>query len=166
MEALTGLGRAALNVPLARAVLRQIQRLGDGPGGLGGGEVLLVGEDEQRRVGDVLDDLAERLVRLVHAAPVGGVDDEDEAVRRRVVVGPELADRALAAEVAEVGLLAVELERAQVEALRRALLRHRVLGRERLEDRCLAGVVEAQDENARHVLALGTVAKSTKHVLN
>lgn len=154
-----------MNVPFARAILNEVQLLGNDIGTLGRREVLLVGEDEEGSGGDLLHHRAEGLVRLLDAAIVRRVDDEDEAVRARVVVAPVLAETALAAEVGEAGLLAVDLELLEVKALGGALLGHRIaLARQGFQDCSLAGVVEAEDENTRNVFALSTLTDSTEHI--
>ena len=96
----------------------QAQLLGDLGARQRAGDVLLVGEDEQRRARHlaVLDDARELGARLVHALAVRRVDDEDEALGAREVVAPQRADLVLAADVPHVELCVLVGDRLDVEA--------------------------------------------------
>jgi hypothetical protein len=64
-------------------------------------QVLLVGKDEQQTLAHlaVADDAVQLLPRLVDALAVLRVDDEDEALRARVVVPPERTNLVLPSDV-------------------------------------------------------------------
>ena len=104
-EAVALPGVAGLDVPGPHAYLLEVEHGDDLLDLRGVDEVLLVREDEERRVLElrVREELAELDGRLLEALRVRRVDDVDEALRLVVVVAPVRADRLLPADVPACG---------------------------------------------------------------
>lgn len=169
LQAIAGLRAASLDLPLTVAALGELKDLSDNLGVLGRGKILLVGKDEHGQARDGLEYLLESGVGLLQATVIGCIYDKHKAVGGGVVVLPELTQGTLAAKITQLGVATVHLEVLDIESLGGALRGDGALGvliclSEELEDRGLAGVVEAENEDSGVLVPLGTVADGAEHV--
>mmetsp|Transcript_19579 Transcript_19579/g.58225 ORF Transcript_19579/g.58225 Transcript_19579/m.58225 type:complete len:211 (+) Transcript_19579:79-711(+) len=154
VEAVARRGAARLDVPLAVAQAVQAELVRHLGRGHGVGQILLVREHQEDGLPQlVLVEHAVQLVaRVVDAVAVVRVDDEDEALRILVVVAPERADLVLPPDVPHRERDVFVLDRLDVEA-DRGNRGHDLAELELVEDRGLAGRVEADHEDAHLLLA-------------
>lgn len=112
------------------------------------GQVLLVGEDEDYGVPHlpVIDNAVQLLAGLVDAVAVGAVHHEDQTLGPGVVMSPERPDLVLAAHVPHVELDVFVSHRLHVET-HRGNGGHRLAKLQLVQDRGLAGRVQAQHED-------------------
>lgn len=116
------------------------------------GQILLVGKHEEQAILHlaVVDDAMQLLAGLLDARAVRRVNDEDEALGAAKVVPPEGANLVLASDVPHVEPHVLVRHRLDVEA-HGGNRRHVLAQLELVQDRRLAGRVEAQHEEA-HLL--------------
>ncbi|GET90356.1 ADP ribosylation factor 3, putative [Leishmania tarentolae] len=169
MQALTGFRAALLDRPRAIAQAVQIECCAYIFRGQCSGEVALVGENKYRGLTELffLQKGVKLRGSLLEAAPVGSIDNVNQAIHFIVVVWPVRADRLLATNIPHVQLKALTVDGFDVESLSR-LGGGRVLVGQLAENGSFASIIEAQNQHAWLCFALFELSKECEkaHLVN